>query len=66
VIVYDRQGSGMSDPLPELVLPSEGDRNDETLAVIDAVGADQVVLVASARHFSVKGAEIRIHHATGT
>lgn len=44
LIVFDKPGTGLSDPLTET--PTLGDRVDDHLAVMDAVGSQRAVLVA--------------------
>lgn len=41
VIMFDKRGTGLSDPLPGGGVPTLEERMDDTLAVIDAVGADR-------------------------
>ena len=47
VIVYDDRGSGMSDPTPGGGLAPHESRAEDALAVLDAVGADEVVAVGT-------------------
>lgn len=44
LVVFDKPGTGLSDPLLET--PTMGDRADDYLAVMDAVGSSRAVLVA--------------------
>lgn len=46
VILFDRRGAGISDPLPYAVLPSPADWAADLLAVIDAAGSQRVALFA--------------------
>jgi pimeloyl-ACP methyl ester carboxylesterase len=46
LIVFDRRGTGISDPLPPNALPSWESYADEVAAVLDEVGADQAAIMA--------------------
>lgn len=46
LIVFDRRGSGLSDPLPIDLPPTWEDWMDDVLAVLDAAGSNQVAIVA--------------------
>lgn len=46
LIVFDRRGTGLSDPVPIDDLPSLEVRMDDVMAVIDAVGSDDVAGLA--------------------
>lgn len=41
VILFDKRGTGMSDPVDESDLPSLEDRMDDVRAVMDAVGSEK-------------------------
>lgn len=45
LILFDRRGTGLSDPIGE-VLPTLDARSDDLTAVLDAVGSTQVVLLS--------------------
>jgi class 3 adenylate cyclase len=47
LIMMDRRGMGASDPVPLEALPSWEEFVDDALAVLDAAGSDQTVLLAS-------------------
>ena len=47
LIMMDRRGMGASDPVPLDALPSWEEFVDDALAVLDAAGSDQTVLLAS-------------------
>src|SRR5215216_8038007 len=44
VILFDKRGTGLSDPAPATVSPSLEVRMDDLLAVLDAAGSTNVVL----------------------
>jgi class 3 adenylate cyclase len=44
LILFDKRGTGMSDPVPDDRLPSLEQRADDMRAVMDAVGSDRAVL----------------------
>jgi class 3 adenylate cyclase/predicted alpha/beta hydrolase len=48
LILFDKRGTGMSDPVPLDELPTLEQWMDDVRTVIDAVGAEQVALVAHA------------------
>jgi class 3 adenylate cyclase len=45
LIVFDRRGTGMSDPVSEQVIPSPEARMDDIRAVLDATGSEQAALM---------------------
>lgn len=45
VILFDKRGTGMSDPVDESDLPSLEDRMDDVRAVMDAVGSEKATLL---------------------
>lgn len=45
VIIYDHRGSGMSDPLPQLQVPSYDQLAEDAMAVLDAAGSERAALV---------------------
>lgn len=45
VILFDKRGTGMSDPVDESALPSLEDRMDDVRAVMDAVGSEKATLL---------------------
>jgi len=47
VIMYDDRGAGMSDPVTERVQLLVEDRNEDPLAVLDATGAGEVVVIGA-------------------
>ncbi len=44
LILFDRRGSGMSDPVPDA--PTLEEQMDDVLAVLDAVGSERAALLA--------------------
>src|SRR5580765_5410737 len=44
LIVFDRRGAGLSDPVPGLLAPSMDEWAEDLLSVLDAAGADEVCL----------------------
>jgi class 3 adenylate cyclase len=47
VIMFDKRGSGLSDPVPTSHLPTLETWMDDAVAVLDAVGSDKVVLIGN-------------------
>ena len=47
VIVFDKRGVGLSDPVPATALPSLEEWMDDLRAVMDAVGSERAAVVAS-------------------
>jgi pimeloyl-ACP methyl ester carboxylesterase len=45
LIVFDKRGTGMSDPVPLLLLPTLEERMDDVRAVMDAVGSESATLL---------------------
>lgn len=45
VILFDKRGTGMSDPVPEADLPGLEERMDDVRAVMDAVGSEKASLL---------------------
>jgi pimeloyl-ACP methyl ester carboxylesterase len=45
VILFDKRGTGMSDPVPETDLPGLEERMDDVRAVMDAVGSEKATLM---------------------
>jgi pimeloyl-ACP methyl ester carboxylesterase len=45
VILFDKRGTGLSDPVPLTHLPSLEERADDTRAVMDAAGSERAALV---------------------
>lgn len=45
VILFDKRGTGMSDPVPESDLPGLEERMDDVRAVMDAVGSEKATLL---------------------
>jgi pimeloyl-ACP methyl ester carboxylesterase/class 3 adenylate cyclase/DNA-binding CsgD family transcriptional regulator len=48
VILFDKRGTGLSDPVPATEFPSLEERIDDLLAVLDAAGSTSAVLVGAA------------------
>src|SRR4051794_7964905 len=48
VIMFDKRGTGMSDPVPVTAFPALEERIDDLLAVLDAAGSSKVILIGSA------------------
>jgi pimeloyl-ACP methyl ester carboxylesterase/class 3 adenylate cyclase/DNA-binding CsgD family transcriptional regulator len=48
VILFDKRGTGLSDPVPATKFPSLEERMDDLLAVLDAAGSTSAVLVGAA------------------
>jgi class 3 adenylate cyclase len=47
LILFDKRGTGMSDPVPVRDLPTLEQRQEDVLAVMDAAGSERAVLVGS-------------------
>jgi pimeloyl-ACP methyl ester carboxylesterase len=47
LILFDKRGTGMSDPVPANEPPTLEQRQDDVLAVMDAAGSERAVLVGS-------------------
>ncbi len=45
VILFDKRGTGMSDPVPESDLPALEERMDDVRAVMDAAGSEKATLL---------------------
>jgi len=45
VILFDKRGTGMSDPVPESRMPGLEERMDDVRAVMDAVGSEKATLM---------------------
>jgi len=45
LIIFDKRGTGMSDPVPQQHLPTLDDRMDDVRAVMDAAGSTRAALV---------------------
>ena len=45
VILFDKRGTGMSDPVPQSQLPGLEERMDDVRAVMDAAGSDKATLL---------------------
>src|SRR5437868_6148316 len=44
LILFDKRGTGMSDPVPESQLPTLEQRMDDVRAVLDAVGSERAAV----------------------
>ena len=47
LIMFDKRGMGMSDPVPTDQLPDADTRMDDVLAVLDAVGSERAIVYAA-------------------
>jgi class 3 adenylate cyclase len=47
LIMYDKRGSGMSDPIPTSALPTIEEWMDDVPAVLDAVGSEMAVIITN-------------------
>ena len=47
LIMYDKRGSGLSDPVPTSTLPAIEEWMDDVPAVLDAVGSEKAAVVAN-------------------
>src|SRR5215216_5873558 len=47
VILFDKRGTGLSDPAPATTFPSLEERMEDLAAVLDAVGSRRAILVGS-------------------
>jgi class 3 adenylate cyclase/alpha-beta hydrolase superfamily lysophospholipase len=47
LIMYDKRGSGLSDPIPTSALPTIEEWMDDIPAVLDAVGAEKVAVITN-------------------
>ncbi len=47
LIMYDKRGSGLSDPIPTSALPTIEEWMDDVPAILDAVGCDQAAVITN-------------------
>ena len=47
LIMFDKRGAGLSDPVPTMTLPTLEEWMDDASAVLDAAGSDKAVVVAN-------------------
>src|SRR6185295_15756379 len=47
LIMFDKRGSGLSDPVPTAALPTVSQYADDIPAILDAVGSDKAVVITN-------------------
>ncbi len=45
LIIFDKRGIGLSDPVPASAMPNLEERTDDVRAILDAIGSEQAVLL---------------------
>ncbi len=45
LIIFDKRGIGLSDPVPASAMPNLEERTDDVRAILDAVGSEQAVIL---------------------